>query len=223
MTMILALVVATMAADPVSFRAADGRLLFGDVYGTGDRGVVILAHGGYSSRASWKATAEALQAEGFHVLVFESRGAADFAAGKETPCMSDDVCQAKDVVAAVRHLRRLGAKSISLIGGSLGGAAVALAAIEAGPRAIDGVVLMAPAAIASPERIPARLLFITAREDANAAGLRLPGIREQYARARSPKEFKLLEGSAHGQNLLSTPDGAAVTRDIIRFLKSGRP
>jgi hypothetical protein len=97
-----------------------------------------------------------LEARGFHVLVFESRGAA-----------------------------------VSLIGGTLGGAA--------------------------------RLMFIAAREDANAAGLRLPGIRENYARARAPKEFKLLEGSAHGQNILSTPDGAAVMRDIIRFLENRRP
>ena len=51
------------ASEPVSFRAADGRLLNGDIYGAGHHGVVILAHGGYSTRASWKAAAEALAAE----------------------------------------------------------------------------------------------------------------------------------------------------------------
>ncbi len=219
MKAIVVLSMLALAAQAVSFRAGDGRLLYGDEYGSGDRGVVILAHGGYSSRASWKPTAEVLEAEGFHVLVFESRGAADYAVGKETPCMSDAACQSRDVVAAIRHMRRLGATTISLVGGSLGGAAVALAAIEAGPKVIDGVVLLAPAAITSPEKIPARLLFITARNDANAAGLRLPGIREQYARVRSPKEFKLVEGSAHGQLILSASDGAAVIRDIVRFLK----
>ena len=91
------------------------------------------------------------------MLVFESRGAADYAAGKETPCLSDEVCQSRDVVAAIRHMRRLGAKTISLIGGSLGGAAVALAAIEVGPKAIDSIVLLAPAAIAAPEKIPGRV------------------------------------------------------------------
>ena len=67
--------VLTVAADSTAFRADDGRLLCGDVYGRGTRGVVILAHGGYLSRASWTPTADALQAEGFLVLVFESRGA----------------------------------------------------------------------------------------------------------------------------------------------------
>lgn len=219
MKSILVLLMLTVAARSVSFRAGDARLLYGDEYGSGNRGVVILAHGGYSSRASWKPAAEALEAEGFHVLVFESRGAADYAAGKETPCLSDEVCQSRDVVAAIRHMRRLGATTISLVGGSLGGAAVALAAIDAGQRSIDGIVLLAPAAITAPEKIPARLLFIAARNDANAAGLRLPGIREQYARVRSPKEFTLVEGSAHGQLILSAPDGAAVIRDIVRFLK----
>jgi alpha-beta hydrolase superfamily lysophospholipase len=222
MTTIFALVLATIASDAVSFRAADGRLLFGDVYGSGDRGVVILAHGGYSSRASWRPTADTLQAEGFHVLVFESRGAADWAAGNDTACLSDEVCQSRDVAAAIRHLRSLGAARISLIGGSLGGAAVALAAVDAGPKAIDGIVLMAPAPIASPEKITARLLWINTRNDANAAGLRLPGIRQQYARARQPKEFLLVEGSAHGQTILSTPQGPAVLAAIVRFLKGAK-
>ncbi|MBY0496048.1 MAG: alpha/beta hydrolase [Cyanobacteria bacterium] len=154
---------AAIAAQPVSFRAADGRLLYGDLYGGGEH---------------------------------------------------------RDVVAAIRHLRTSGAKRISLIGGSLGGAAVTLAAIETGADAIDGIVLLAPAEIAAPEKIPARLLFITARDDANSAGLRLLGIRAQYARARQPKEFILVEGAAHGQNILSTPEGAAVLADIVRFLKA---
>jgi alpha-beta hydrolase superfamily lysophospholipase len=219
MTTVLALIV-SLTAESTAFRAADGRLLYGDVYGTGDRGVVILAHGGYSSRASWQPTAEALQAAGFHVVVFESRGAADFAAGKETPCLSDEVCQARDVLAAIRHLRRLGATTVSLVGGSLGGAAIALAAIDSGPLGIDGLVLLAPAAIVAPEKVPGRKLFITARGDANAAGLRLPGIQAQYARARPPKAFKLVDGSAHGQNILATPLGAEVLQDIIRFLEA---
>jgi pimeloyl-ACP methyl ester carboxylesterase len=205
-------------SEAVAFRAADARLLYGDLYGTGDRGVVILAHGGYSTRASWKPAADALAAAQFRVLVFESRGAADFAAGKETPCLSDDVCQSKDVVAAIRHLQRLGVKTISLIGGSLGGAAVALAAIDAGPRTVESLVLMAPAAVAAPEKIPGRKLFVTARSDANSAGLRLPGIQAQYARARPQKELMLIDGSAHGQNILATPQGAAVLQHIGRFL-----
>jgi alpha-beta hydrolase superfamily lysophospholipase len=215
--------VVCVAAQPISLRADAGRILYGDLYGSGDRGVVVLAHGGYSSRASWRPTAEAIGAQGFHVLVIEAGAAADFAAGKETPCLSDAVCQSKDVLAAVAHLRRLGARTISLIGGSMGGAAVAHAAIDAGQEAIESVVLLAPAEVAAPEKIPGRKLFITAERDANSAGRRLPGIKAQYARARQPKELVLVEGSAHGQNMFTTPQGADVLRDIVRFLKNGRP
>jgi pimeloyl-ACP methyl ester carboxylesterase len=127
------------------------------------------------------------------------------------------------VLAAVAHLRRLGAQQISLVGGSMGGAAVARAAIDAAPRAIESLVLLAPASMAAPEKIPGRKLFITAEDDANSAGLRLPGIKAQYARAKAPKEFTLLKGSAHGQRVFSAPEGQAVLGDVIRFLKNGRP
>jgi alpha-beta hydrolase superfamily lysophospholipase len=210
-------------AQSISVRAPDGRMLYGDLYGAGDRGLVILAHGGYSSRASWQPTAEALAAAGIRLLVIESRGAIDFAAGKETPCLSDETCQSKDVSAAIAQLRKLGAKSISLMGGSLGGAAVALAAIDAGPSAIDAIILLAPAAIPAPEKIPGRKLFIVTAGDANSAGLRLPGIKAQYARTKQPKTFVQLDGSAHGQNLFATPQGPAVIQDIARFLLSGKP
>ena len=43
-----------------------------------------------------------------------------------------------------------------------------------------------------------RKLFITSRGDTSGSGtLRLPGIRDQYERARGPKELVVLDGSAH--------------------------
>jgi pimeloyl-ACP methyl ester carboxylesterase len=200
---IVASSVSTTEAEAIAFRAGDGRLLYGDAYGSGDRGVVILAHGGYSSRASWKDTAEAL---GMRASTFSSsnREAPRIwpQAGKRRACRMKHVSR-RTWLAAVAHLRKLGAKSVALIGGSLGGAAVALAAIAAGPGVIESLVLLAPAEIATPEAMPSRKLFIVSRHDANDAGLRLPGIRAQFARVRPPKEFKLLEGSAHGQQILT--------------------
>jgi pimeloyl-ACP methyl ester carboxylesterase len=210
------------AAQPISLRAADGRLLYGDLYGGGQRGVVILAHGGYSNRASWKPAAAKIAAAGFHVLVVESRAAADLAAGKDTPCLGDEKCQARDVVSAIGYLKRLGSRSISLIGGSLGGAAVAQAAIDA-PAGIDAIVLLAPAAVAEPARIPGRKLFVTAANDANSAGLRLPGIKAQYARVRQPKEFVQVDGAAHGQLIFDSPQGPGALSTILRFLQNAKP
>ena len=48
-----------------------------------------------------------------------------------------------DVLAAVRYLRKTGAKTVSVVGGSLGGGAAADASIEAGPGEIDRLVLLA--------------------------------------------------------------------------------
>jgi pimeloyl-ACP methyl ester carboxylesterase len=111
-----------------------------DVYGTGGRGVVILAHGGrYSSRSSWAPEARKIASAGFHVLVLETHAAADLAAGKETPCLYNEVCLAKDVRAGVRYLEALGVNRIALIGGSMGGAVVAQASVEAGHARYLGV------------------------------------------------------------------------------------
>jgi hypothetical protein len=63
-----------------------------------------------------------------------------------------------------------------------------------------------------------RKLFLTAREDANAAGLRLPGIRAQFYRAPEPKTLVLLEGSAPGQRIFQTEQGDAVLQIIVGFL-----
>jgi hypothetical protein len=71
-----------------------------------------------------------------------------------------------------------------------------------------------------PEKMTGRKLFITAREDRNDAGLRLPGIQDQYERAAGPKEFLVLDGSAHAQFLFDTPEGARLMREILRFLSA---
>ena len=71
---------------------------------------------------------------------------------------------------------------------------------------------------ASPEKMKGRKLFITARDDRNDAGPRLPSIREQYDRAPNPKELVILEGSAHGQLIFDTPGGEQLMRELLRFL-----
>jgi dienelactone hydrolase len=205
-------------SDDVSFPTPNGEIVSGDLYGAGDRGVVIIAHGGYSTKKSWESQARTLSDAGFRVLVFDSRAAVDFAAGKETPCMYDAVCQAVDVLSAVRYLRTRGATRVSVIGGSMGGGATAQASVESAPGEIDRIVLLAPAAIAAPEKMKGRKLFIVARDDANSAGLRLPTIRDQFERAAKPKQLMVLEGVAHGQRIFGTEQGERVMREIQRFL-----
>lgn len=206
----------------IEIPSATGQALAADLYGTGGHTVVILAHGGYSSLGSWETAARALQRSGFRVLVVEARAGVDLAAGNETPCLYDATCLARDVIAGVQHARQSGATRISLLAGSMGGAAVAEAASDSSAGEVGSIVLLAPAAISEPERITGRKLFIVARDDANSAGLRLPGIRAQYERVREPKQFILLEGSAHAQRVLDGPSGEAVLREIVAFLSAPR-
>jgi hypothetical protein len=100
----------------------------------------------------------------------------------------------------------------------MGGAAVAQASVQAGAREIDRVVLLAPAEIATPEKIPGRKLFLIARADANSAGPRLPQVRAQFNRAPQPKSLVILEGSAHGQRIFQTEQRDRALQMIVGFL-----
>ena len=203
----------------VSISTVANRVVAGDWYGAGDHVVIVLAHGGYSSLASWAPSAASLAGAGMRVLVVEARAASDLAGGRETPCLYDEKCLAQDVLAAMRYARRFGATRISLMAGSMGGAAVAEASTDSAARDVESLVLLAPATMSSPERMTGRKLFVATREDANSAGLRLPSIQALFGGAPEPKRFILLEGSAHAQRVLAEPDGAAVLRDIVAFLK----
>lgn len=208
---------ALQAQERVSFPTEDGGLVYADIYGKGDRGVV-LAHGGRFNKESWAAQARALEAAGFRVLAIDFRGY-----GESRGPGQSDVFTAPlhlDVLAAVRYLRSRGAKTIAVVGGSLGGGAAADAMADAGPGEIQRLVLLGAAAGRAPEKLKGRKLFIVTRDDASGAGPRLPGIRAQYERVPEPKELLILEGSAHAQFMFQTDQGERVMREILRFLSA---
>jgi dienelactone hydrolase len=197
-----------------------GTVLPADVYGQGREGVVLVAHGGYSTRASWAEEARGLANDGFRVLVIETRGAIAFRAGRETDCLYDAHCMAQDVVAAVRRLRLEDVRSVAVIGGSAGGGAAAQASIDA-PGIVDRLILLAPMSIDTPERTTGSSLVIVARNDLGTGDRpRLTQIREQYDRMPDPKELLILGGSAHGQRIFATDQGKALRRAITLFLRA---
>jgi len=71
----------TCAQNHVSFPTPDGWTIHADLYGMGDRGVV-LAHGGRFEKSSWEKQARALVDAGFRVLAIDLRG---FGLSKEGP------------------------------------------------------------------------------------------------------------------------------------------
>lgn len=199
----------------VSFRTSDGWTIRAHLYGTGERGIV-LAHGGRFTKESWAAQAAQLVQAGFCVLAIDLRG---FGASREGPAsLNSGFGSPLDVLAGIRYLRTRGAKTVSVIGASMGADAAAGASVEAGTTEIDGLVLLAGSAGEPAQDLKGRKLFVVTEGDANAAGPRLPRIRQQYDRANGPKELLVLDGSAHAQFIFSTDQGTRLLNEILRFL-----
>ncbi|HTQ57501.1 MAG TPA: alpha/beta fold hydrolase [Bryobacteraceae bacterium] len=202
----------TAAPREVSFPTADGGVVWADLYGAGDRGVV-LAHGAKFDKASWAKQAEVLAKAGFRVLAIDFRGYGRSRGGDRSAPGSGEKYQ--DVLAAVRYLRENGAAAVSVIGASMGGGAAANASIHARPGEIDRLILLAPVPVAEPGRISGRKLFAVSRGDGLAAK-----VREQFEKAAEPKELMILDGSAHAQFLFETDQAERLMTKILEFLSA---
>jgi dienelactone hydrolase len=186
-----------------------------DLYGSGPRGIV-LAHGGRFGKESWAPQAQILAAKGFTVLAIQFRG------DKKNPDGSTSAegaypDNAVDVLAAVRYLHLKGLRSVSAIGGSLGGDAVG-DADAAAPGEFDRVVFLGSEGGSQPEKLTGRKLYLVARDDTSGDGKRLPGIKANFARAPQPKKLVIVDGSAHAQYLFGTPEGERVMNEILQFV-----
>ena len=206
---------AVRAQSPVSFKTQDGWTIQADLYGTADRGIVLI-HGGRFTKDSWRTQADQMVKAGFRVLAIDLRG---FGLSKPGPAALDPGFGSPlDALAAVRYLRKAGAKSVSIVGASMGADAAAGASIASAQGEIDRLVLIAGSAEDPGDKLKGRKLFIVARDDANAAGPRLPRIRAQYERSTQPKELVVLDGTAHEQFIFDTPQADRLMAEILRFL-----
>ena len=203
-----------IAQREISFPTSDGGLIYGDLYGRGQR-AGVLAHGGRLDRHSWSKQGEALAKAGFVALAIDFRGEGQSRGALGHPSREED--RRFDVLGAIHYLRLAGATSVSVVGASMGGDYAAEAA-EAEPQAMDRLVLLASGAYTPLIHFKGRKLFILARDDANAGGPRLPNIRAQYEKALPPKQLILVDGSAHAQFLFETAQSERVWREIMRFL-----
>jgi pimeloyl-ACP methyl ester carboxylesterase len=206
-----------LAQRPVTFPLpGQSAQIQADLYGGGTRGV-ILAHGGRFNKESWKKQAAVLANSGFLVLALRFRGDG-FNPDGSPGAFGSDADNTTDVLAAVSYLHQIGAKTVSAIGGSMGGDAVGDANTKSKPDAIERIVFLGSSGGDASEKLTGRKLFIVARDDSNGEGLRLPGITKHYERAPQPKKLVIVEGSAHAQFLFDTDQGPRVLNEILRFL-----
>src|SRR5208283_755400 len=213
----LLLTIACAAQKTVSFPTEDGGLIYADVYGQGER-AVVLAQGRRFNKESWEKQARTLASAGFRVLALDFRGY-----GKSRGPGDADPMDAPlhlDVLAAVRYLRETGAKSVSIVGGSMGAGAAGDASIASRPGEIDRLVLLGGSPNGPAEKLKSATLFIVARDDSSGDGPRLPRIQEQYQKAPEPKALIILNGSAHAQYLFQTDQAERVMREILKFVSA---
>lgn len=213
----LSLAGALAAQKTVSFATQDGGVIHADIYGKGDR-AVVLAHGGRFNKESWSEQARTLSSAGFRVLALDFRGY-----GKSRGPGDSDPLSAPlqlDVLAAVRFLHETGARSVSVVGGSMGAGAAGDASIASQPGEIDRLVLLGGAPDGPADKLKSATLFIVARDDSSGDGPRLPRIQQQYEKAPEPKQLIILDGSAHAQYLFQTDQADRVMREILRFLSA---
>jgi pimeloyl-ACP methyl ester carboxylesterase len=214
----------TAGSVPVRFRTSDGARLAGRLFGSGTV-AVILAHQIDDDQSDWFDFAAELWSRGYEALTFNLRGVCS--STPEQQCSDgavDPNAAGADVIGAVRFVQSKGATSVVLIGASLGGEAVIVAASKLGPD-IRGVVTLSAseglvglvdlsvarkrvAAIAEPK------LFMAGGGDRGFAD----AARDYFAHAKEPKELHLFPLGDHGVALLHSAEGAAVRGLIFEFL-----
>ena len=213
----LALASAGTAQQGVSLATEDGARISALLYGSGVR-AVLLVHGGRFTKESWSPQVPAFRSAGFEVMAIDLRSfGQSHGPGGAAPT---DAQLALDVLAAVRYLHSHGAKSVSIVGGSMGGAAAGDASITAHPGEIDRIVMLGAAPTLPAEKLKSPALFIVARDDTSGYGPRLPGIRTQYEKAPQPKKLIVLDGTAHAQYLFQTDQSERVMQEILEWLSS---
>jgi pimeloyl-ACP methyl ester carboxylesterase len=138
-----------------------------DLYGSGTKGLILI-HGGGRTKESWSRQVPSLVNAGFVVLAINFRGDTVDQEGRTISVGSDEE-NAADVRAAAAYLHARGLRSVSAVGASMGGAALADADSQSKSGEFDRIVLLASAA-GKPATLKGRKLFILARDDARESG-----------------------------------------------------
>jgi pimeloyl-ACP methyl ester carboxylesterase len=191
---------------------------------------VVLAHQIDDDQTDWFDFASVLRSRGYRALTFNFRGVCS--SSPLSACSKGGVDpneSPSDVMGAVRFVRSQGAKAIFLIGASMGGEAVILAASKLGAD-VQGVISLSASkglvGLLDPEvedRMVASVgvpkLFVAGEMDQSFAA----AARDFFAHAKQPKELRLFPLGDHGVALVHSAQGPQVQDLIFEFLTSNSP
>ena len=170
----------------------------GHRFGRG-RTAIVLAHQTDGSLCQWRSYSKRLAKLGYLAFPFDLRNYGQ----SQTRRYRSGEGPGADVAAAVKLVRRLGAKRVFLVGASLGGSAVLAAGANVHPE-LDGVVSVSGAAdlahaIESVSRLHAPVLFLAGKYDVDFAH---DAQRLYDATASDDKTLKILLRGEHGTQLV---------------------
>jgi pimeloyl-ACP methyl ester carboxylesterase len=202
-------------ASQVTILTGDGLRLDARLFAADPDRIVILLHMYQANQQSWFETARLLRDRGISALTVDFRGYGA-SEGEVDPAELDE-----DVRAAIEFVRSRGYERVVLVGASMGGTAAIVTAAAEGQ--LDGVVtLSAPGrfrgldAEEAVEQMEAPLAMIAARGDTSAE--HTVSTFEEQTHVH-PEWSLILEGKAHGTELLESASGDEVTRMLFAFLE----
>jgi pimeloyl-ACP methyl ester carboxylesterase len=198
------LCLAATGFEEVSFDTSDGGIVYANLYGGGDH-AVVLAHGAVFDKESWHTLAVAMADQGLQVLAIDFRGYGKSKSGRSSGALH------LDLLAGMGFLEERGTGRVSLLGGSMGGAAASQAAVEADQ--VYKLILLAPARVSSPKKLQGDKLFIVSKGD----GL-YSSVVKAHELASDPKRLVVIDGSSHAQHIFKTRRADQLTNEILDFL-----
>jgi dienelactone hydrolase len=204
----------------ITFRAADGLRLAGHRFGRGETAVVF-AHEARGGACQWIPFARSLARRGYLTIAFDFRGYGS----SQTPKRGASSRQPADVIAAAKLSRRLGAKKVVVVGASMGGTAVVVAAANA-RTVVNGVIsVSAPAtfgrmnAEAAARRLQMPALYLVGAGDEGM----VEHSRVLYeATSSADKRLEILDSPQHGVYLAAEPPARSLIEAFTSRMRGDR-
>ena len=191
--------------DIVQFNTEDGANIEAALFPTTSAKIVIYAHGAIFNKESWYFLAKEFQNQNIAGLSIDFRGYGNSKSGTTNN-------KSYDILGAVDYAKNNGYTDISIIGGSMGGAAV-LSALDQKSDNVSKVILMAPAGGPVIKLELINKLFIVSKNEGG-----IDRVIKIYKASADPKKLKEYSGSSHAQHLFNSEHAKSAKKVIISFI-----